>query len=162
MPTDQRYDMLNNTDRDEAIRLMKIKQGLIPDTESEAYQREKEEREKAPITLEEKWNNFWYHNKWTVMVVTLALIAGAFLTYQAFTRERYDTTLLLGTYTYYSDAQLEEISEGFEKYMSDADENGEVNVGIFQAKYIGENSDDQPTGYEGSMHARIMSEILLL
>ncbi|MBQ5816694.1 MAG: hypothetical protein IIW33_04450 [Oscillospiraceae bacterium] len=159
MPTDQRYDMLNNTDRDEAIRLMKIKQGLIPDTESEAYQREKEEREKAPVTLEERWNNFWYHYKWTVMVVTLALIAGAFLTYQAFTRERYDTTLLLGTYTYYSDAQLEEISDGFEKYMSDADENGEVNVGIFQAKYIGENSDDQPTGYEGSMHARIMSEI---
>ena len=50
MPTDQRYDMLNNTDRDEAIRLMKIKQGLIPDTESEAYQREKEEREKLLLS----------------------------------------------------------------------------------------------------------------
>ncbi len=160
MPTDQkRYDMLDSTDIDEAIRLKKIKQGLIPDTENEAYLREKEEKEKAPVTLEEKWNNFWYHYKWTVIVVSFAVIAGAFLVYQAVTREKYDTTLLLGTYTYYSDAQLKEITESFEKYMPDADKNGEVNVGIFQAKYIGENSDDEPTGYEGSMHARIMSEI---
>ncbi len=159
MPTDQRYDMLDRTDREEEIRLKKIRQGLIPDTENEAYLKEKEEKEKAPVSLEEKWNNFWYHYKWTVMVVSLAVIAGAFLVYQAATRERYDTTLLFGTYTYYDDAQLEEIAKGFEEYMSDADKNGEVNVAIFQAKYIGENSDDEPTGYEGSMHARIMSEI---
>ena len=159
MPTDQRYDMLNNTDRDEAIRLMKIKQGLIPDTESEAYQKEKEEKEKAPVTLEERWKNFWYHYKWTVMVVSLAVIAGAFLVYQSVTRERYDTTLLLGTYTYYSDAQLEEITKGFEKHMPDADKNGEVNVAIFQARYLTEETESEATGYEGSMHARIMTEI---
>lgn len=160
MPNDlKRYDMLDSTDRDEAIRLKKIRQGLIPDTENETYLREKEEKEKAPVTLEEKWNNFWYHNKWTVLAVSFAVIAGAFLLYQGITRERYDTTLLLGTYTYYSEQQLEEIAGGFEKYMSDADKNGEINVGIFQAKYISEKSDDESTGYEGSMHARIMSEI---
>lgn len=160
MPNDiKRYDMLDSTDRDEAIRLKKVKQGLIPDTENEAYLKEKEEREKAPVTLEEKWSNFWYHNKWTVLVVGFAVIAAAFLTYQGLNREKYDTTLLLGTYTYYSEAQLGEITDKFEKYMPDADGNGEVNVGIFQAKYLTEETEDEATGYEGSMHARIMSEI---
>ena len=160
MPNDlKRYDMLDSTDRDEAIRLKKIRQGLIPDTENENYLREKEEKEKAPVTLEEKWSTFWYHNNWTVLAVSFAGIAGSFLLYQGITRERYDTTLMLGTYTYYSEEQLEEIADGFKKYMSDADKNGEINVGIFQAKYISENSDDEQTGYEGSMHARIMSEI---
>ena len=159
MPTDQRYDMLDKTDREEEIRLKKIRQGLIPDTENEAYLKEKEEKEKAPVTLEEKWNNFWYHYKWTVLVVSLAVIAGSFLIYQSVTRERYDTTLLMATYTYYDDAQLEKITTGFGEYMTDSDKNGEISVGIFQAKYISENSDDEPTGYEGSMHARIMSEI---
>ncbi len=159
MPTDQRYDMLDSTDRDEAIRLKKVRQGLIPDTENEAYLKEKAEKEKTPVTLEEKWSNFWYHNKWTVLVVGFAVIAAAFLTYQGITREKYDTTLLLGTYTYYSEAQLEEISEKFEKYMPDADKSGEVNVGIFQARYLTEETENEATGYEGSMHARIMSEI---
>ena len=159
MPTDQRYDMLDRTDREEEIRLKKIRQGLIPDTENEAYLKEKEEKEKAPVTLEEQWSIFWYHYQWTVLVVGFAVIAGAFLIYQGATREKYDTTLLLCTYTYYSETELKEISEGFEKYMPDFDENGEVNVGIFQAKYLTEGTEDEATGYEGSMHARIMSEI---
>lgn len=151
--------MLNSSDREEEIRIKKIKQGLIPDTEGEQYQREKEERENTPMTLEEKWKNFWYHNSVTVFIVGFIVLAVGFLTYQSLTKEVYDTTVLLCTYSYYEDETVQKLSENIEKVMTDIDGNGEVSVGVFQASYTEPGETATDTDFEQSLQSRIMAEI---
>lgn len=156
---EKRYDMISSSDREEEIRIKKIKQGLIPDTESEKYQREKEERENAPVTLEEKWKNFWYHNKVTVFIVGFIVISVAFLTIQSIFKEVYDTTVLFCTYSNYEDGSLQKLSEDLEKVIPDMDGNGEVNVGVFQASYTAPGETPTQDGYEQALQSRIMAEI---
>lgn len=154
-----RYNMLDTSDREEAIRIKKMKQGLIPDTENEEYLKKKKEESEKPVTPKEKWDNFWYHYRWTVLAVGFFVVAVSFLTIQALTREKYDTTLMLGNYTYFSQEQLDSITDSFSKYIKDVDGDGKKSVSIFQAKYIAEGSDEEATGVESSMHARIITEI---
>lgn len=156
----KRYDMLGGDDRDEAIRIKKIKQGLIPDEESENYQREKAEREARPVSLEEKWNNFWYHYKATVIIVGFLIVSVLFLTLQGLTKEKYDTTVLLCSYSYYDDTTINAFSKDFAKYMVDTDGNGEVNIGVFQANYSAPGDVPDQGGYEQALQTRIMAEIV--
>ena len=151
--------MLGGNDREEEIRIKKIKQGLIPDTEGEKYQKEKEERENAPVTLEEKWKNFWYHNKITVFIVGFVVFAICFLTVQSLFKETYDTTVLFCTYSYYEDSTLVKLSENLEKVTSDIDGDGEVNVGVFQASYTAPGKTPEDTKYEQALQSRVMAEI---
>lgn len=156
---EKRYDMLSGSDREEEIRIKKIKQGLIPDTEGEKYQKEKEERENAPMTLEEKWKNFWYHNKITVFIVGFIVFAVGFLAIQGMFKESYDTTVLFCTYSYYEDATMQGLSENLEKVMTDIDGDGKVNVGVFQASYTEPGQTPEDSKYEQALQSRIMAEI---
>lgn len=156
---EKKYDMLASSDREEEIRIKKIRQGLIPDIEGEKYQQEKAERDAVPATLEEKWNNFWYHNKVTVFIVGFIILAVGFLTFQGLTKEVYDTTVLFCTFSYYDDQTLGELSENIEKSMTDTDGNGEVNVGIFQASYTAPGETIEQTGFEQALQSRILAEI---
>ncbi len=161
MPNDEkRYDMLSGDDRQEAIRIKKIKQGLIPDAENEAYQKEKAEREAQVVPFKEKAKNFWYHYKRMVLLVGFFVIAAAFLTYQGINKERYDTTVLLCSYSYYDDATIHDFSKTFSKYMTDFDGNGEVNIGVFQASYAASDNQMNTLGYEQALQSRIMAEIV--
>lgn len=156
---EKRYDMLNSSDREEEIRIKKIKQGLIPDTENEQYQKEKEERENAPMTLEEKWKNFWYHNKVFVLIFGFIIVFGGIFTFQSIFKEVYDTTVLFCTYSYYDDATMQKLSSSLEEVMPDMDGNGEVNVGVFQASYTAPGEMISDTKYEQALQSRIMAEI---
>lgn len=156
---EKRYDMLNSSDREEEIRIKKIKQGLIPDTENEQYQKEKEERENAPMTLEEKWKNFWYHNKVFVLIFGFIIVFGGIFTFQSIFKEVYDTTILFCTYSYYDDATLQKLSSSLEEVMPDMDGNGEVNVGVFQASYTAPGEMISDTKYEQALQSRVMAEI---
>lgn len=156
---EKRYDMLNGSDREEEIRIKKIKQGLIPDTEGEKYQKEKEERENTPMTLEEKWKNFWYHNKVFVFIFGFIILFGGIFTFQSIFKEVYDTTVLFCTYSYYEDATLQKMSENLEKVVPDMDKNGEVNVGVFQASYTAPGEIPDDSKYEQALQSRIMAEI---
>lgn len=156
---EKRYDMLSSSDREEEIRIKKIKQGLIPDTENQQYQKEKEERENTPMTLEEKWKNFWYHNKVFVFIFGFIILFGGIFTIQSIFKEVYDTTVLFCTYSYYDDATLQKMSGNLEKVMPDMDGNGEVNVGLFQASYTAPGKIPSDTNYEQALQSRVMAEI---
>ena len=156
---EKRYDMLGGSDREEEIRIKKIKQGLIPDTENEKYQKEKEERENAPVTLEDKWKNFWYHNKVYVFIFGFIILFGGIFTFQSIFKEVYDTTVLFCTYSYYDDVTLGKMSQKLEKVMPDIDGNGEVNIAVFQASYTPPGEMVSDTSYEQALQSRIMAEI---
>ena len=159
MPNDEKsYDMLNDSDRQEAIRIKKMKRGLIPDTENEKYEQEKAIREAAPVSFKEKCINFWYHYKWTVFVVGFLAVAATFLTIQGINRKEYDTTVMLCCYTYYDDESLSQIANGFAEYVTDIDGDGKISIGVFQANY---KADEEGgfTGFETALQSRIMSEI---
>lgn len=161
MPIDEkdtRYDMLDDSDRAEEIRIKKMKQGLIDNTENEEYIKEKEEAEKIPVSFKEKLTNFWYHYKWTVFVVGFFVIGGAILTAQSIFTEKYDTTVLLCSHTYYEESVIENLSTKLADYVDDIDGNGKKSVGVFQA-YYKEESGVEVTDYEKSLQARIMAEI---
>ncbi len=152
----KRYDA-----RKEAIRIKKIRQGLVEDTENLEYLKEKEEKEKNPPTFKEKAANYWYHNKLFIIIGAFLIAAVSFLTYQGFTKERYDTTVMFCTYSYYDDSVITKLSTDFGKYMNDTDKNGEVNVGIFQASYSAPGEVPDQSGYEQALMSRIMSEVFV-
>ena len=156
----KRNNELGFDDREEAIRIKKIKQGLIPDEESEKYQKEKAEREARPVTLEEKWQNFWYHYKATVIIVGFLVVAVSFLTYQGLTKERYDTTVLLCSYSSFDETVTNNFSEKFAEYMTDTDGNGKVSVGVFQANYTAPGEIPNQNGYDQALQSRLMAEIV--
>ena len=156
---DKRYDMLDDRDRKEAIRLQKIRQGLLPDTLYEEHQQQKQAEQAKTVTLAEKAGNFWYHYKWTVLVVGALVLIASFLFYQVLTNKKYDVTLVFCTYSYYEDSAPKSLSDAFEKVMSDADGDGEVRVAVFNAHY---QKPDEQTGtvrYEMAAQSRVMAEL---
>lgn len=167
--TDNKYDMLSDNARQEEIRLKKIKQGLIADTENEEYLKEKAERSSAPMSFKEKLSNFWYHYKWTTLVVSVSLVAVVIFVIQMLGRTQYDTTVILGTYGKYAKSidgyitymqpELDSVSEEIKKYLPDINGNGAVDVGIFQAKYLQEGIEGDTTGYQSALQAAVMARI---
>ncbi len=154
-------DKFGDEARQQAIHIKKIRQGVIPDTENEAYEKEKALKEATPASTKDKLKNFWYHNKLFVIIGFFIVSAISFMFYQSFTKEKYDTTLLLCSYSYYDDGTLGKLSQDFEKYMTDTDGNGEVNVGVFQANFTPPGEIPDQTGYEQALQQRIMSEIFV-
>ena len=174
--TDNKYDMLSDNARQEEIRLKKIRQGLIADTENEEYLKKKEQEKYVPMSFKEKISNFWYHYKWTTLVVSMIVVAVAVFAVQLLTRTNYDTTVILGTYgnlieresetgkdasyyVSYSQEALDSISNEFNKYVADINDNGAVDVAIFQARYLQEGIEGDSTGYQSALQAAIMARI---
>ncbi len=173
---DNRYDMLSDRARQEEIRLKKIKQGLIADTENEEYLKEKEQADATPMSFKEKLSNFWYHYKWTSLVVFMIAVAVSVFVIQLLGRTQYDTTVILGTYgryvksetntgkdssyyVSYSEEALDSVSNELKKYIPDINDNGAVDVGIFQAKYLKEGIEGDTTGYQSALQSAVMARI---
>jgi len=154
---ENRYDMLNGTDREEEIRIRKIRQGIIENTENEKYLKEKEERENAPLSFKEKLTNFWFHYKTTVIICSLAAVAIAFLTVQGITKERYDATVLFCTHMPFLQESIEKVETKLVDYFPDIDNNGEINVTLYQAYY--KEEPDEYIATDDAMRTRIMAEI---
>lgn len=149
--------VFSDEDRLEAIRIKKMRQGLLPDTENEEYLRQKEKESQRPVSISEKGANFWYHYKWTVIVVSFLVIVGAFLIFQALTTEKYDTTVIFCTHTYFSSQQIGELEKELEDAFGDLNGDGKTDIAVFQARY--HTGDNETQDYEASMQARVMAEI---
>lgn len=154
---DNRYNMQDSTDREEAIRIKKIRQGIIDNTENESYIKEKEERENAPLSFKEKIKNFWFHYKWTVLLCSFFAVAITFLTIQGITKERYDATVLFCTHRPFMQSSIDNIETKLGEYFSDVDNNGKINIALYQAYYKEEPDDYIAT--DDAMRTRIIAEI---
>lgn len=159
MPNEEkRYNMLIDDDRQEAIRIKKMKQGLVSNTDNEEYLKEKEAKANVTMTFGEKIANFWYHFKPVIIVSAAILGIVTYLVIQSATKETYDTTIMLHTNTYYSFENLGIIKNSFAKFMPDADENGKIEIGILQSKEMDEEN-NTVMGLEGALKARLAAEI---
>ena len=83
-----------------------------------------------------KWlDNFWYHYKWTVIVVTFFVAVAVVCLVQLFSRPKYDTSIVLATSYRMDNAEYGEFEALMQSLMpKDFDGNGEkkINVVVYQ------------------------------
>ena len=120
---------------DEKRELLKLKQGIIE--ESDIIEQDVHEQPEEQTAVK-KIDNFFYRNKWFVVVGVFFAALVAFFTYQIITREDPDLTVMLvisdtdkapGLYQKVNDIEL-----ALEQYCPDYDNNGYVHVA--DRKYI--------------------------
>ncbi len=136
--------------REEFLRLKKMQQGEI---EPEA---KPSEVALKPVTFKDKLQNFWYHFKVHTILIAVSAVIIAIVTVQCATRERFDFSVLYFTYTPALDIQLDGVEEYFEKYASDLDGNGEVNVQVINCSV----SDDNRDAGRNTMFTKVQSVLV--
>ncbi len=79
-----------------------------------------------------KWlDNFWYHNKWIVIIVGFFVVSVTIMSVQLCTKDKYDAMILYTGPRIPSASQTLEICDAFEKVMEeDYDGNGERQVSL--------------------------------
>ncbi len=135
---------------DDKRELLKLKQGLIDESESEIAGAVKEtpQKPKGKKAVE----NFFYHYKIHLLVIAFFLLAGGYLTYDTLTREKEDIRFLtIATGDEGStvlSANVTKIEEAVEFYTPDFDNNGYVHSANF---FININPDGvSPDFYYGN------------
>ncbi len=123
--------------REEFLKLKKIQQGELP------AEPKPSDVAIVPKTREEKLSNFWFHHKWHVIALVFITVVLSILISQCATRTTYDTEVIYFTYTPVLDEQLEKVSEYFEKYATDLDGDGEVNVQVINCSVSNEAQNAQ-------------------
>ena len=79
----------------------------------------------------EKWDNFWYYNKWKVIAGIFVAIVLAICIFQSCSRTKYDATVLYaGPYAYTAEEKEAVMSELASVLPRDFDGNGEKTVGL--------------------------------
>ena len=121
--------------REEFLSLKKMQQGEI---EPEA---KPSEFVLKPKTFSGKLQNFWYHFKFQTILTLMFAVIIAIVVAQCSTRERFDFSVLYFTYTPTMDAQLDSVEKYFEKYATDIDGNGEVNIQVVNCSVSDSNRD---------------------
>lgn len=115
---------------DERIELMRLKQGLVE--ESETIHEEKEEEIK--LSFGKKITNFIYHSKWWLGFGIFFIGLGAFLAYDLLSKPNPDMVILMlcdnnsaGTSPF--------LEEYFTEYGEDSNGNGKVLVNVYYIPY---------------------------
>ncbi len=86
-----------------------------------------------------KIENFWYHNKWTVIVVAFFVCVALVCTMQMFSKEKYDVTVLSGTTVHMNAEQREAFLSALESTLpEDYDKDGENAVGMVDYQIFSE------------------------
>lgn len=89
-----------------------------------------------PTTPGEKWENFWYHHKWKVIIIGFLAIALGVILWQTLTVDRADYTVLMTTKYAYSTQQLDALEKELARYGDDLDGDGKVEVEVLNC-YLG-------------------------
>ncbi len=105
---------------------------------------EKEEKLEAASLTEtstamRKLDNFWYHYKWTVIVVTFFVAVAIVCVVQLVTRPKYDSTLVIGTHYRMNREEHTRFEALLEQLLpEDYDGNGEKSVNVIVYEYYSE------------------------
>lgn len=108
-----------------------------------------------PKTAGEKAKNFWFYYRWHVIAGIFAAAVLAVLIAQCAGREKYDSQIVLFTYDAYFDAQTAAMGDYFEKFCTDYDGNGEINVGVTSCSYS--KNEYANTEYNNTMATKLQS-----
>jgi hypothetical protein len=152
---------------DEKRELLKMKQGLIEESDIIETEADKVVLEKP--TGMKAVENFFYHNKWFVIVGAFFALVLTFLIYQTVTREVADMTVVLVTSDIQKSPNIYEktrdVELALEKYCPDFDKNGKVHVDVFTIDLTKTGSDPQyittnATKFHGEMQ-RGLAQMLI-
>ncbi len=143
--------------QDDKRELLKLKQGLIDESESEIHEEEKPVYEVHGFKRVE---NFFYHYKWYVLAGALFAAVAIFLTVSLLTKKQGDIRVLMvtkdGKISANVQYKVQEIEEAFELYCPDFDDSGYIHVDLY-AVDLSDNPDPQ---YSLAAVTKVSSEIM--
>lgn len=142
-------------EREERIALLKMKQGIIE--ESDVIP------ETGYVEIPElhgwaKLANFFYHNKIYILLIAFAAVVVGICTFQIVTKEREDLYILVVSYTKNTELawRTEDIEKALEMYCPDFDGNGKIHVGV---NYIDRTQDTNNPQYELANAQKLTAEL---
>lgn len=138
---------------EEKKELIRLKQGLIEESETI----HEEEEEEIKLSFPKKISNFFYHNKWWLIIACAGVFIALYLVYSLVSKPRPDMTVLfLGECP-----SIGEDSQGLEKYIEsfaeDINGNGEVLVSICYIPYSDEPQKNYVNGVDTKLTAEMQS-----
>lgn len=109
----------------EKVELLRKKQGVSDDESEEIVDNIQRE-----YSIRQKIGNFFYHNKWWLLLGSIFVAIFAYLIYDTVTATKYDMQILLISCDNGLYANQEKLLELFEKNCEDVNGDGEVNVAM--------------------------------
>lgn len=143
--------------REEYVELLKMKQGLIEESELIPETGYVEIPELHGLA---KFGNFVYHNKAFILIGAFFLAVAVFLTVQIATRKIYDLYVLVISTSGSSELlwRYDDIEDALTKYCPDFDNNGYVKVGI---NFIDLGAVNEGTEYGSAQTMKFSSELYM-
>ncbi len=132
------------------IELMKLKQGIIEESETV----KEEEKVEYKQSFGEWLSNVWYRNKWIILFVAFLVVAFGYITYDTATRTQPDITVLVLSKSYALYYRTEELSTFLGNYCDDLNGDGEVYVEIYNI-----STDYSDTNTVTANQAQLMSQL---
>ena len=93
------------------------------------------EKEETVLTFEQKFQNFWYYNKWFVLIGIFLVIMLSITISQCATREKFDYQIVLYSYDTYMPAETEVLKRELAAFGEDLNGDGEVKVQIIDCSF---------------------------
>lgn len=93
----------------------------------------------GPKDFKGKLDNFWYHYKWTVIIVAFIMVTLAIMLFQFFSKHDPDYMVVLVTNNAVDDTATGKLASEFQKYGRDINGDGKVEVQI-ESLYLGDNT----------------------
>ncbi len=111
----------------ERIELMRLKQGVI--TESETIHEEKEEKPK--LSLWKKIGNFFYHSKWWLGITVFLVGVFGYLIVDYLLQVRPDMVVMVLTEDASLQRSSDQLSEYLEQFVEDNNGDGKISVDVY-------------------------------
>lgn len=148
----KRQEAYDRRIRDEKLELLRLKQGIIE--ESETIHEEHEEKPK--LSLWKKITNFFYHNKWWLGIGTVIACISGFLIYDYVTKPRPDLVLLLiadneeiGTYS--------DLEDYITSFTDDTNKNGKTLASVYYIPYSENTFRNYANGSDNKLSIELQS-----
>jgi len=121
----------------EKIELIKLKSGVIDESESIREQHQ----QKRELHGMERLSNFWFHNKYIVIFVAFLVLAVGYITYSTLSKVKPDLTVMIVANNGLEYRQ-EELQAFFEQYTDDVNDDGKVCVSVISAPLDRQSHDE--------------------
>ncbi len=154
---DNKSDFLKETEnrQKQLVELNKMRQGFAPVPERTSV-------DSAPKTQKEKWEHFWYYNKWYVIVALLLAAFTALCVSQCSNRTKYDYTVMLFCDSQLSDVQTEAIGDSLALFGEDINGDNKVLVDVINCSYDKNTDYNTRTTKSSKIQANLTNASVLL
>ncbi len=129
--------------QEEKIDLMRLKQGVITDSDKVFTKSE----EKKHYTLWQKLGNWFYHSKWWLGIACFCVLIVSFLAYDYFSRKEGDVTIMIVTDNYEVSVGSDNLCEWLKTMCEDYNHDGTV---LVKSIYVPVSDSTMKTGASSS------------